>query len=507
MKFRIIFSIFILTVFSSGLSAKKTKPKTSASNELASTAKTEEEYKKSIVQVKISYQEPDYFNPWKKKNPKVRRGVGIVVQGEKILIPAHLLTHSTLIEVKKYSSYSETKATVFRSDAESDLALLKVEEENFYKDLSPFEFQNEINYPKQVSIYQLDNSGSIQSATGALISMDLDQYPQGMVELPVLDVNSTETLNGNGEVLLENGKVSGILFEFSGDKNSGRAIPSFLIRKFLGAFGKTEIPFKGFRYRPIIDKATKDFYSIKTKDQGILVAEILPDSSADGVLKIGDVILEFGGKKIDSKGYFQHPKYGKQVLSYIAHIGDEFDFQIGKKIPLKILRDGNQMDIDLPLKQFPYSSIRIPHRNSNSRSEYYFDGGFLFVELSEGYLLEWGKDWRSKVDRKLLYTFDYDKFSTGDKKEGRFVLLSQVIPDESNQGYHEVSGRLVNQVNGKDVRSVKDISNEIKESKSRYITILLDDGIEVVLDKENLNSANLRIQKEYRIPASSMGPK
>ncbi|MEI1279562.1 serine protease [Leptospira venezuelensis] len=508
MRSKILLVIISICVFSSGLSAKKPRTSTNtkaASNGVASQAKAEEEYKKSIVQVKISYQEPDYFNPWKKKNPKVRRGVGIVVPGEKILLPAHLLTHSTLIEVKKHSSYAETKAIVSRQDSESDLALLKIEEENFFKDLIPFEFQKEIDYPRQVSIYQLDNSGSIQSASGALISMDLDQYPQGMVELPVLDVNSTETLNGNGEVLLEKGKVSGILFDFSGDKNSGRAIPSFLISKFLGNFGKTEIPFKGFRYRPIMDKATKDFYSLKTKDQGILVAEILPDSSADGILKIGDVILEFGGKKIDSKGYFHHPKYGKQVLSYIAHLGDEFGYQIGKQIPIKIIRSGKEEEVQLTLKTFPYSSIRIPHRNLGSKSEYYFDGGFLFVELSEGYLLEWGKDWRSKVDRKLLYTFDYHKFSTGDKKEGKFVLLSQVIPDESNQGYHDVSGRLVDQVNGKPIQSVQDISNEVKSSKSRYITILLDDGTNVVLDKESLTSANQRIQKEYRIPKSSMG--
>nr|WP_246050624.1 PDZ domain-containing protein [Leptospira langatensis] len=502
-----------ILVFGFGVSSVQAKTKTSkksketrleSSNSVPSS-KSEEEFKKSIVQVKISYQEQDYFNPWKKKNPKVRRGVGIVVSGNRIILPAHLLSYSTLIEVKKHSSYAETKATISKIDYETNLALLKVDEEGFYKDLAPLEFHSNISYPKQVSIYQLDNSGSIQSAVGALVSMDLDQYPQGLVELPILDINSTETLNGNGEVVLEDGKATGILFDFSGDKNSGRAIPSFLIQKFLGKFGTSEISYKGFRYRPVTDQATKDYYGIKEKDQGILVAEILPNSSADGVLKIGDVILEFGGKKIDSKGYFDHPKYGKQVLSYIAHIGDEFGFQTGKSVPLKILREGKPLDIALPLKPFPYTSVRIPHKNPSLRSDYYFDGGFLFIELSEGYLLEWGKDWRSKVDRKLLYSFDYDKFSSPGKEAGKIVLLSQVIPDESNNGYHEVSGRIVIKVNGKPVRAAKDISKEVKESKSRYVIVLLDDGTEIVLDKNVLSEANARIQKEYRIPASGMG--
>ncbi|TGK03979.1 serine protease [Leptospira semungkisensis] len=501
----LVFGFGLSTVHAKAKTPKKAREAKTVSSVSASSSKTEEEFKKSIVQVKISYQEPDYFNPWKKKNPKVRRGVGVVVPGNKIILPAHLVTYSTLIEVKKHSSYAETKATISRIDYETNLALLQVNEEGFYKDLTPLEFHSNITYPKQVSIYQLDNSGSIQSAVGALVSMDLDQYPQGLVELPILDINSTETLNGNGEVVLEDGKATGILFDFSGDKNSGRAIPSFLIQKFLGKFGTTEISYKGFRYRPITDQATKEYYGIKEKDQGILVAEILPNSSAEGALKIGDVILEFGGKKIDSKGYFDHPKYGKQVLSYIAHIGDEFGFQTGKQVPLKILRGGNPMEISLTLKPFPYSSVRIPHRNPSLKSDYYFDGGFLFVELSEGYLLEWGKDWRSKVDRKLLYSFDYDKFGSPGKQEGKIILLSQVIPDESNNGYHEVSGRIVAKVNGKQIQSVKDISNEVKGSKSRYIVILLDDGTEIVMDKNILSEANARIQKEYRIPASGMG--
>ncbi|TGK59431.1 serine protease [Leptospira wolffii] len=501
---RIVSLALILVSFSVIEAKKKPKPSSPPKADHSVISKSEEEFKKSIVQVKISYQEPDYFNPWKKKNPRVRRGVGIVVPGERILLPAHLLAYSTLVEVKKFSSYAETKAIISKIDSETDLALLKVEEEGFYKDLTPLEFHSSISYPKQVSIYQLDNSGSIQSSSGSLISLDLDQYPQGLVELPVLDVNSAETLNGNGEVLLENGNVTGILFEFSGDKNSGRAIPSFLIQKFLGKFGKSEIAFKGFRYRPVTDQATKNFYGITEKDRGIVVAEVLPGSSADGVLQPGDVILEFGGKKIDSKGYFEHPKYGKQVLSYIAHSGDEFGYQIGKEIPVSILRDKKPLEIKLPLKPFPYSAIRIPHRNPGLKTDYYFNGGFLFVELSEGYLLEWGKDWRSKVDRKLLYLYDYNKFSSPGK-EGKIVILSQVIPDESNNGYHEVGGRIVESVNGKPIRSVKDIAKQVKESGTRFVEVRLDDGTDVVLDKENLSSANKRIQTEYRIPNGAMG--
>ncbi|EMG23320.1 hypothetical protein LEP1GSC150_1189 [Leptospira interrogans serovar Copenhageni str. LT2050] len=67
------------------------------------------------------------------KNPRVRRGVGIVTEENQILIPYSLLPNATLIEVKKYSSYSEIKATAFRMDPEANLALLLVEKKDFFK--------------------------------------------------------------------------------------------------------------------------------------------------------------------------------------------------------------------------------------------------------------------------------------------------------------------------------------------------------------------------------------
>ncbi|EMO58754.1 hypothetical protein LEP1GSC161_4227 [Leptospira santarosai str. CBC1416] len=165
---------------------------------------------------------------------------------------------ATLIEVKKYSSYSEMKAVVFRRDPESNLALLRVEKKDFFDDLIPLTFSPVVVFPKQVNVYQLDNSGSIQTTSVNFLSMDMDQMPLGQVELPIVDVSSSEGLNGSGEVAIENGKVSGILYEFTSGKNSGRMIPSFIIQKFIETPGTDVFGYKGFRFRPITDGSVKN---------------------------------------------------------------------------------------------------------------------------------------------------------------------------------------------------------------------------------------------------------
>lgn len=465
----------------------------------------QETYHRSIVQIKVTFQEPEYHQPWKKKNPRVRRGVGIVTEENQILIPYSLLPNATLIEVKKYSSYSEIKATVFRTDPESNLALLLVEKKDFFQDLVPLKFSPIVVFPKQANVYQLDNSGSIQTTSVSLLSMDMDQMPLGQVELPVVDVSSSEGLNGFGEVVIENGKVSGILYEFTSGKNSGRMIPSFIIQKFLTTSGPDIFGYKGFRFRPITDGSVKKYYGMEKSDSGILIADVIPGSSASGVLKLEDIILEFGGKNVDSKGYIEHPLYGKQVLSFLAHTGDSFGYSLGKEIPILVLRDKRKIRLNMKLKPFPYSAVRIPFKNIPASNDFAVEGGFVFLELSEALLEEWGKDWRSRVDRKLLYLYDYYKFHEKENDIGKIVLLSQVLPDESNNGFHDLSFKIVEKIDGQNVKSVQDLRQSIKHGKSEYALISLDDGTEIALNRKKLPEINERIYKSYKIRFSENG--
>ncbi len=82
-----------------GTTRRKTKKESlPLAKTVLSGKETQEVYHKSIVQIKVTFQEPEYHQPWKKKNPRVRRGVGSVVEGNRILIPYSLLPDATLIE-------------------------------------------------------------------------------------------------------------------------------------------------------------------------------------------------------------------------------------------------------------------------------------------------------------------------------------------------------------------------------------------------------------------------
>lgn len=59
--------------------------------------------------------------------------------------------------------------------------------------------------------------------------------------------------------------------------------------------------------------------------------------------------------------------------------------------------------------------------------------------------------------------------------------------------------RIVKSVNGKKVNSVQELAEEIDSSSQEYITITLDDGIEVVLNRKNLDKIDQLIRKKFQI--------
>ena len=138
-----------------------------------------DELKKSILQIKITTQVPNFMYPWQMKKPNNAEAVGILVDKNKILTLASNLEYYTSIEVRKFSTVQPVPAKPIKIDYESNLALLSIEDENYLEDVIPIEFLDKNDIGKQVSIVQTDNYGSLQNSKGRITSMDTDTYTLG----------------------------------------------------------------------------------------------------------------------------------------------------------------------------------------------------------------------------------------------------------------------------------------------------------------------------------------
>ena len=110
----------------------------------------------------------------------------------------------------------------------------------------------------------------------------------------------------------------------------------------------------------------------------------------------------------------------------------------------------------------------------------------------------WGSQWFFSAPSKLLY-FYQNGIRTADKKE--IVLLTKVLADEINLGYHNMDNAVIEKVNGRKIADMSDLVKAVEENKDQFHVFEDDSGNKIVLKREIVNQFSGRILETYRVKA------
>ncbi|HEV3410062.1 MAG TPA: hypothetical protein VG095_07200, partial [Chthoniobacterales bacterium] len=84
----------------------------------------------------------------------------------------------------------------------------------------------------------------------------------------------------------------------------------------------------------------------------------------------------------------------------------------------------------------------------------------------------------------------------------RVVILSQVLPTNSTLGYDELAYLTVEQVNGREIKSLRDLAEAIKQPRDGFITVKTEEDPKLVaLDVAQVAAESKSIQESYGVPA------
>src|SRR6266576_2478451 len=255
-------------------------------------------------------------------------------------------------------------------------------------------------------------------------------------------------------------------------------------------------PSVGFSFFPTRDPELREFSGETGKSGGVYVTNVEPHTPAmKAGLQVGDIVKAVANNEIDQNGNYVDPLYGKieitNLLTAHAYSGD--------MVPFLVQRSGKPMELKVTLEHRDAKDYVSPPYNLDQPPSYYVLGGLIFQELSRQYLKEWGPNWQREAPQRLVYLdrFQSELFPQGNQ---RVVILSQVLPANSTIGYDDLSYLTVTKVNGKEIRSLADLAEAVKQPIEGFIKIETEeDPKQIELDAAQVAAEAPELQENYGI--------
>lgn len=286
----------------------------------------------------------DDFFPFQRPREYKQAGLGsgvIVDKDGYILTNNHVIRGADEIKVK-LSDKREFKGKVIGTDPKTDLAVIKIDSNN----LPAIKLGDSDKLKVGETVIAIGNPfGLNQTVTSGIVSAT-GRANVGIAEYE--DFIQTDAAinpgNSGGALVNVRGELVGIntaIFSMSGGyQGIGFAIPSNMAKVVMDSLikkGKVVRGWLGVSIQPVTPELAKQF-GLKD-NKGALVGDVVEDSPAEKAgIQHGDVIIEFDGKEVTDPSSLRNSVAGTSP---------------GKKVSLKILRDGKVQKVDVTIAELP----------------------------------------------------------------------------------------------------------------------------------------------------------
>jgi len=218
-------------------------------------------------------------------------------------------------------------------------------------------------------------------------------------------------------------------------------------------------------------------HGLEEDASGVLVKHVFPGSPAEGILQPGDIVLAVEGTKVACDGTIEFRKGERTQFEHLIH--RKF---IGNSVSIDILRRSKTIKSEIRLS-VPINHCRlVPFDQYDMEPKYFIVAGLVFQPLTSNYLKAvWGKE--EYYPPNLEY---YYRFAVPEQDRREVVVLTMVIADRTNVGYHDLENRVMISVNGIRISRTEDLIKAVEESQNRYHVFVDEQATEIVLDRTKL---------------------
>jgi hypothetical protein len=455
-----------------------------------------------VVRGNVTNQPYDFGKPWGKRNPYSRRGIGAVLPNNRVLVTGEMVADASYIELEAPEGGRKVPAEVVAVDYEANLALLKTEEIEFLKPLVPLELTIGA-VGDTVSVWQLENNGSLLVTRGTMTTAELAKYPYGDATFMIYRITASLQARDSSYTMpiAKDGKLLGLLSRFDSTSSNVDVIPTPIIEHFLRDVAQA--PYEGFPRAGISFSNTRDpqfrrYLGLNEQKGGVYLTEVYSDGpAAKAGLRKGDVLLRVDDQPVDQDGNYVDPVYGKIPVGHLLS-GRHF---VDDKLKFSIWREGTVKDFTVTMtRRLPQEYVVDPYIIDRA-PKFFVLGGLVLQELSRQYLKEWGADYVKKAPEDLVYLErqQNELFREGGRK---IVFLSRVLPSDATVGYEELHYLVVTRINGQEILSLKDVPPALKKAQNGLHKVeFASEPTTIFLDAAQVKASGGILAKTYRLPS------
>ncbi|MGD9590914.1 MAG: trypsin-like peptidase domain-containing protein [Candidatus Berkiella sp.] len=428
--------------------------------------------------------EYDYHAPWNAPNISKWTGSGFVIDGKKIITNAHVAGGSIFLEVQLANDAVKYHAKLTAVSHESDLAMLEVDDEEFWSKTKALPIGDTPARKQKVEVHGFPMGGEGYCITDGIVSrLENDTYVHGEQILLSTQVSAPINPGNSGGAVLSEGKVVGVVHQsVRGGQSIGYMIPASVLKHFIEQVGTNNMGFPtlGIVTQNLENPFLREHYQMKGKQTGIVVRSIPALSCLKDKLKVNDVILKINNVPISNNGTVNIEPMKRVDYKYLIN-----NSKLGDEIVMDILREGNPLTIKATLNNALGSMHVISPLAFGKQPTFYIIGGGIVIQpVSRNYM----KDTHSSFSNKLK-----------ENPHEQLVVINCILKNEYTQGYDDLSGELIEKINDKEIKNILDAIQAIQANQSKVHTIETQSGKTIVLPR-----LSAKVRKEilhaYQIP-------
>ena len=456
---------------------------------LVANTHQEDSTKQAIVKIYTTAKIPNYQEPW---NSSIRSstGSGAIIKGEFILTNAHVVANQSFLEVQRYGQRKRYIAKVYAVSHQSDLALLKVEEKDFFSGVKALDFGTLPKMEQKIVVYGYPMGGSTLSATIGVVSrVEHHTYAHSGESFLAVQVDAAVNPGNSGGPALSDGKIVGVVMQvITKSQNIGYLVPVNMVKHFIqdmedGQYdGFADL---GLGTQKLENPAIRRYYSLDENISGKLINKVVHNSTLAGILQEGDILTAVDGHNIEDDGTVE---FRNHEYTHFHHFVDAY--QIGDTVGLEVIREKKAMHVEAKLKHTADDMYLVKTTRYDTMPSYFVYGGYVFSPLARNLI-------RSTNRNRLTLSYLASKWQEADKSE--VVVLRKVWASDISRGDNNFAMWPIDKVNGEAFKNFKEFYEKVQAAEGKYIVLEDKDGVKVIMDKEEAKSKQSEILKKYNI--------